>query len=170
MSATASQRVLLRDAARRQLGEAEGDTLMALLPPADTELATRQDVDGVRVEMSDLRTELQQEMSGLRTELQQEMSDLRTELRADMADLRTELQQEMSGLRTELRGDMKDLRSELHGDMKDLRSELRMDMASLEQRLGARMHRAQIWTAGLLLTTVLAGQGVTIGFLHLMLR
>jgi hypothetical protein len=137
MSAPASQRVHLRDAARRQLGEAEGDTLMALLPPADTELATRQDVDGVRVEMSDLRTEL----------------------RADMADLRTELQQEMSRLRTELRG-----------DMKDLRSELRMDMASLEQRLGARMHHAQIWTAGLLLTTVLAGQGVTIGFLHLMLR
>ena len=108
MSTTASQRVHLHDAARRLLGETEGDILMALLPPADAELATKQHVDSVR------------------TELRQDMSDLRAELRADMA--------------------------------------------SLEQRLGERIHRAQIWTAGLLLTTVLAGQGVTIGFLHLMLR
>jgi hypothetical protein len=41
---TEPQRLALHAAARATLGEEEGDTLMALSPPANTDIATRQDV------------------------------------------------------------------------------------------------------------------------------
>ena len=42
---TEPQRLALHKAARATLGDEEGDTLMALTPPANTEIATRQDID-----------------------------------------------------------------------------------------------------------------------------
>jgi hypothetical protein len=39
---TEPQRLALHKAARAALGDAEGDTLMALAPPANTDIATRQ--------------------------------------------------------------------------------------------------------------------------------
>ena len=45
MSITAPQRLALHAAARALLGDAEGDTLMGALPPSDTDIATRQDVE-----------------------------------------------------------------------------------------------------------------------------
>jgi hypothetical protein len=59
-----SQRLALHAAARATLGEKEGDTLMALTPPANTDLATTQHLDRVeerllaRIETSALRTRL----------------------------------------------------------------------------------------------------------------
>jgi hypothetical protein len=44
---TEPQRLALHKAARATLGDEEGDTLMALTPPANTEIATRQDLDRV---------------------------------------------------------------------------------------------------------------------------
>jgi len=40
-----SRRLALHRAARAALGEEEGDTLMELSPPANTDIATRQDVE-----------------------------------------------------------------------------------------------------------------------------
>lgn len=40
-----SKRLALHRAARAALGEEEGDTLMELSPPANTDIATRQDVE-----------------------------------------------------------------------------------------------------------------------------
>jgi N12 class adenine-specific DNA methylase len=40
-----SQRLALHKAARAALGEEEGDTLMELTPPSNTDIATRQDVE-----------------------------------------------------------------------------------------------------------------------------
>ena len=45
MAVTEPERLALHAAARGALGPEEGDTLMASLPPANTEIATRQDVD-----------------------------------------------------------------------------------------------------------------------------
>jgi len=45
LSVTEPQRRALHEAARTALGEEEGDTLMALSPPANTDMATRQDVE-----------------------------------------------------------------------------------------------------------------------------
>ena len=42
MAVSEPQRLALHAAARRALGEEEGDTLMALSPPANTDLATMQ--------------------------------------------------------------------------------------------------------------------------------
>ena len=49
------QRLALHRAAQAALGEEEGDTLMALSPPANTAIATRQDV---ALSVSDLRAEI----------------------------------------------------------------------------------------------------------------
>jgi hypothetical protein len=45
LAVTEPQRLALHAAARATLGEEEGDTLMALTPPANTDIATRQDVE-----------------------------------------------------------------------------------------------------------------------------
>ena len=45
MAITEPERLALHAAARGALGPEEGDALMASLPPANTEIATRQDVD-----------------------------------------------------------------------------------------------------------------------------
>jgi hypothetical protein len=53
LSVTEPQRLALHQAAREALGDEEGDTLMALMalmaltPPANTDIATRQDLDRV---------------------------------------------------------------------------------------------------------------------------
>ncbi len=52
MSVTEPQRLALHKAARATLGDEEGDTLMALTPPANTEIATRQDLDRVEERLS----------------------------------------------------------------------------------------------------------------------
>ena len=57
MSVTEPQRLALHKAARATLGDEEGDTLMALTPPANTEIATRQDLDRVE-ERLEARIEL----------------------------------------------------------------------------------------------------------------
>ena len=45
MAVAEPQRLALHRSARAALGEQEGDTLMALSPPANTDMATRQDVE-----------------------------------------------------------------------------------------------------------------------------
>ena len=45
MSVSETQRLALYRAAQAALGEEEGDTLMALTPPSNTDIATRQDVE-----------------------------------------------------------------------------------------------------------------------------
>jgi hypothetical protein len=47
LAVTEPQRLALHAAARAALGAEEGDTLMALTPPANTEMATRQDLERV---------------------------------------------------------------------------------------------------------------------------
>ena len=68
MSSAEPQRLALHASARRTLGEVEGDTLMALLPPANTEIALRSDV-------IQLGTELRGEMALLGSELRAEMAE-----------------------------------------------------------------------------------------------
>ena len=59
-----SKRLALHRAARAALGEEEGDTLMELSPPANTDIATRQDIErseervnaNIRLAVADMRT------------------------------------------------------------------------------------------------------------------
>jgi len=47
LSVTEPQRLALYEAARAALGDEEGGTLMALTPPANTDMATRQDLERI---------------------------------------------------------------------------------------------------------------------------
>jgi len=49
---TGPQRLALHEAARTALGDEEAATLMALTPPADTDMATRQDLERVEERLS----------------------------------------------------------------------------------------------------------------------
>jgi len=55
LAATEPQRLALYAAARAALGDEEGDTLMALTPPANTDIATMQ---GVALAIAELRGDL----------------------------------------------------------------------------------------------------------------
>ena len=55
MSVSEPQRLALYRAAQAALGEEEGNTLMALTPPANTDIATRQDV---ALSVAELRGEI----------------------------------------------------------------------------------------------------------------
>jgi hypothetical protein len=68
LSVTEPQRLALHEAARKTLGDEEGDTLMALTPPANTDIATRQDLDRV------------EERLGMRIVALEERLDARIEL------------------------------------------------------------------------------------------
>jgi hypothetical protein len=81
------------------LGARGATLLMAAIPPFEwSELATKRDLDSLRVE-------LRGEMTELRAELRGEMAELRGEMRG--------LRGEMTGLRGELRGEIKELGGEL---------------------------------------------------------
>lgn len=85
------------------LGPERAETLMSYLPRYDPgEVATRSDVDGIRADIADLRSELKGDITAVRSEL-----------KTDIADLRLELKGEIAGLRSELKGDISDVRSDL---------------------------------------------------------
>ena len=82
MGVSEPQRLALHAAARRALGDEEGDTLMALSPPANTDMATMQALDrteaklGARIDQLDIKIDTvaallvgQIERSELRTRL-----------------------------------------------------------------------------------------------------
>ena len=97
MATTEDTRRQLFETVRANLGEPAAEALMAVTIPANTDLATRRDLDL-------LRAELHADMAELRADIRGGMSELRTELRGGMSELRTELRGEMSELRTELYG------------------------------------------------------------------
>jgi len=61
LSVSESQRLALHKAARAALGDEEGDTLMELSPPANTDIATKQAIErteerlGARIDAVDAR-------------------------------------------------------------------------------------------------------------------
>jgi hypothetical protein len=92
MSATEPQRLALHAAARVTLGAEEGDTLMALIPPANTEIATRQDVERSAAE---LRSEMHAGFAQLRSEMHAGYAELRSEMHAGFAQLRIEFKEQL---------------------------------------------------------------------------
>jgi len=88
MATVEPQRLALHASARRTLGDDEGDTLMALLPPANTEIALRSDITLAEVA---LRSDITRTEEKLRGEMHRLTSDLRLSLerRIHRAELRT---------------------------------------------------------------------------------
>jgi hypothetical protein len=88
MATVEPQRLALHASARRTLGDDEGDTLMALLPPANTEIALRSDITHAETA---LRSDITRTEERLRGEMHRLTSDLRLSLerRIHRAELRT---------------------------------------------------------------------------------
>ena len=95
----------------------------------------RTEMNILRGEIDDVRTELKGEIDALRTELKGDIATLQTELKGDIATLRTELKGDVAILRIELKGDIADLRKELKGDVEGLRTELKGDTENLRSDL-----------------------------------
>jgi hypothetical protein len=99
MATLEPQRLALHASARRTLGDDEGDTLMALLPPANTEIALRSDITHAETALRSDITRTEEKLRGditrteekLRGEMHRLTSDLRLSLerRIHRAELRT---------------------------------------------------------------------------------
>ena len=76
-------------------------------------LATKADVEGTKVEISETRAELKANISETRAELKTEISETRTELKTEIADTRIELKTEIAETRAELKADIAEIRGEL---------------------------------------------------------
>jgi ribosomal protein L29 len=153
MAVTEETRHRLHQSLERVLGEEQAATLMEHLPPVGwADVATKQDLAGLReVSRADL--------AALSGELRADMADLRTELKGEMAELRVELKTEMADLRTELKGEMADLRMELKGEIGALRTE----MANLDAGLRAELSKdRRVLMFGLLGSNVSIVAGIVI--------
>ncbi len=64
MGVTEPQRLALHKAAREALGDEEGDTLMALTPPANTEMATMQALERVEERLGMRMVALEERLGG----------------------------------------------------------------------------------------------------------
>jgi hypothetical protein len=79
MAVTEPQRLDLHAAARAVLGPEEGDTLMASLPPANTDIATRQDLERIETLLrADLERTVERSEERLRGEIAASEQRLRT--------------------------------------------------------------------------------------------
>jgi chromosome segregation ATPase len=95
----------------------------------DSAPATRGDINGVRGEISELRTELRGEISELRTELRGEINGVRGEING--------VRGEINGVR----GEVKELRADLHGEINELRTEVRSGLERVETNLLTAFHQ-----------------------------
>jgi ribosomal protein L29 len=130
MAVTEPQRLALHAAARSALGDAQGGPLMALVPPANTDIATIQALD--RLQMATTA-----DIVAVRTELKTDIAQVRTELKTDIAELRTELKTGIAGLRTELKTGIAELRTELKTGIAELRTELKTGIAAVRLEVAA---------------------------------
>lgn len=111
MVVSESQRLGLHAAARATLGEEEGDTLMSLVPPSNTDIATRQDVEHAQVLMSAQLGETRVRMEALDERLTGQMQALDERLTGQMLALDDRLTARMDALERSL--DTRIERSEL---------------------------------------------------------
>lgn len=116
MPATEAERHELHNTLATIMGAKSAQVLLSLVPPDWTELATKND-----------------------------LTDLRLEIKADLADHRAETKSEFADFRTEMHSDFADFRTEIHGMLADHRAEtqsefaaVRADMAAIETRLTRR--------------------------------
>ena len=95
MSVSETQRLALYRAAQATLGEEEGDTLMALTPPSNTDIATRQDVENwqalISAQLGEMTGVLRAEIAEMKGVLQAEIAATKGVLQAEIAQSAAEL-------------------------------------------------------------------------------
>ena len=103
-------------------------------------LATKDDIAGLRREFGGLRRELttlatKAELATLRGEMHQMDANLRGELKQMDARLRGELKQ----MDARLRGELKQMDASLRGEMKQMDASLRGEISKVQERLTVRL-------------------------------
>lgn len=89
--ASGSDRLALYGMMKEAWGEPLASALLEQLPPmASTDIATKQDLENLAIQLRGEMSELRGEMSELRGELRGEMAALRAELVGEFAELRGE--------------------------------------------------------------------------------
>jgi hypothetical protein len=95
LSVSESQRLALYRAAQAALGEEEGDTLMALTPPSNTDIATRQDIEHwqalISAQLGEMKGVLRSEAAETKGVLQAEIAATKGVLQAEIAQSAAEL-------------------------------------------------------------------------------
>ena len=107
MSVSETQRLALYRAAQAALGEEEGDTLMALTPPANADIATRQDVENwqavISAQLGEMRGVLRSEAAEMKGVLQAEIAATKGVLQSEIAETKGVLQADIARSAAELR-------------------------------------------------------------------
>ena len=155
MSVSEPQRLALHRAARAALGEEEGDTLMALSPPSNTDMATRQDIERAQAIMSAQLAEAKGDLSRTTGELKAEVAQVKGELTAEIAQVKGELTAEIAQVKGELTAEIAQVKGGLVAAKGELKAEI--------ERTGSRTLR---WTVG----TMLAGNTAVVGILGFLMR
>ena len=102
-----------------KIGPTGADLLLEALPPMDTsQIATKTDVDNVRIELRGEMSELRGEFA----ELRGEFAELRGEMATEFASVRSEMTTEFASVR----GEVSDLRSELLVAVGNLHSDFKL--------------------------------------------
>jgi hypothetical protein len=140
-SVSEPQRLALYRAAQAALGEEEGDTLMSLTPPANTDIATRQDVEHAQALMKADVEHAQALMSA-------QLGEMTGVLRAEIAEANGVLRAEIAEANGVLRAEIAEVKGALGADI---------------ERMGNRTLR---WTVG----SMLAGNTAVVALLTLLLR
>ena len=164
MAVTEPQRLALHKAACEALGDEEGDTLMALTPPANTEIATRQDLERIGERLDTRIVSLEERLDG-------KMNSLEERLNFRMDSLETRLNAKMKRLEELLSAQMKSLETRLNARMDSLEERLDAKIINLDQRLRTHTWKVVVGT-GLALyvamsATMFAGAAFLLQFLDL---
>jgi uncharacterized protein involved in exopolysaccharide biosynthesis len=155
LSVSEPQRLALHRAARAALGEEEGDTLMALSPPSNTDMATRQDVERAQAIMS---AQLAEVKGGLKAEIAQ----VKGGLKAEIAQVKGELKAEIA----QVKGDLAAAKGELTAEI----AQVKGDLAAAKGELTAEIERMGSRTLRWTVVTMLTGNAAVIGILGFLIR
>ena len=143
------------------IGHDEADALIAhIMPVPWHDVATKDDIQLVRNEISLTRAELRTEIAEVRAQLGAEIAEVRVELGAEIAELRSELRTEIADVRSELRTEIADVRTEISG--------LRSDMNTALAAVRIDVHDAIVGQTRWLLGYVTALSVVMLGVARLM--
>ncbi len=94
-------------------------------------VASKEDIDELRSEIGELRSEMKADIGELRSEI----GELRAEMKADIAGLRAEMKADIAELRAEMKADIAELRAETKADIAELRAETKGDIGALRVEL-----------------------------------
>jgi chromosome segregation ATPase len=145
MAVTEPRRLDLHAAARTALGPEEGDTLMASLPPANTDIATRQDLERHAAAT-------RQDIERVEGSLRQDMERLEGSLRQDIEHLSERIDRHEAATRRDLARHATDTRRELARHATETRKEL----GAAEGRLQTYIWKVSLGSSAVLAVTIVS--------------